>query len=110
MAQGYEPSPLGLEAAKRHRQGGLHTLALRRVDPEHPTRQWHVHAFEIDGELEIHSHYEYRPEVWPVAGESWQEAIQRAREHFRPSHGAEWGDGTTYVPGKACAEVRKIAE
>jgi len=98
--RGYEPSPLGLEAAKQHPDDGrLHVLALRRVDPDHPRRQYHVHGFTHPDGIELHSHYELRADPWPVGGGSWGDVRGRLRDHYRAEWGATWGDGVTYIPG-----------
>ncbi|UBF23482.1 hypothetical protein HRTV-28_gp44 [Halorubrum tailed virus 28] len=110
---GYETpprlGPIPLEAAKtRPGDDRVHDYSLRRVDPDHPTRQFHVHAWSVADGVELWSHYEYRPDLRPVADESWGEAYARAREHLSPSWGPEWGDGTTYVPGRADETVRDL--
>ena len=113
---GYETpptlGPIPLEAAKTRRgvDERVHDYSLRRVDPDHPTRQFHVHGWRVDDGVELFSHYEYRPEIYPVADESWPEAYDRAREHLSPSWGAEWGDGTTYVLGRADDVVRDLVK
>lgn len=115
IREGYEPTPtlgpIPLEAAKTRRgDTRTHDISLRRIDPDNPRRQWHLHGWiESDG-LNLHSHYEYRPDLRPVAGETWGEAIDRAREHLKPSWGTEWGDGTTYLPGDACPVVRRMLQ
>jgi len=102
--------PIPLEAAKTRRgvDDRVHDYSLRRVDPDHPTRQFHVHGWSVADGVELRSHYEYRPDLRPVAGETWAEASARAREHLSPSWGSEWGDGTTYVPGRADRTVRSL--
>ena len=111
---GYETpptlGPIPLEAAKTRRgvDDRVHDYSLRRIDPEHPTRQFHVHIWSVDEGVELWSHYEHVPDLRPVADESWAEAYERAREHLNPSWGAEWGDGTTYVPGRADETVRNL--
>jgi len=99
---GYEPSPLvgpvPLEAAKRHPEtGATHDLALRKVgttvddrhaaaimadDPRHT--QFHVHAFVRGGEIELHSHFEWRPDARVLDGERPADAYNRLRSHYRP--------------------------
>jgi len=112
--RGYEQPPrlagIPLEAAKTHPETGqVHDKSLRRVDPDNPTRQWHIHLFEVDGVVEVFSHYELRPDVRRVAGESLTDAYGRLQEHLRPSWGSEWGDGTTYVLGAYCDVVAELA-
>jgi len=106
----YEQSPrlfgIPLEAAKLHHEtGNVHAVSLRRVDPDNPARQWHVHLFEVDGVVDVYSHYEYRPDMRPINGESVGEAIDRLKQHKRPSWGSEWGNGVTYVLGDHCDVV-----
>ena len=111
---GYETpptlGPIPLEAAKTRRGVGdrVHDYSLRRIDPEHPTRQFHVHIWSVNEGVELWSHYEHVPDLRPVADESWTDAYARAREHLNPSWGSEWGDGTTYVPGRADETVRGL--
>lgn len=109
-AAGYEKSPLGLEAAKYRspKKEKLHSFGRRRVDPDNPRRQYHVHGFLVDGDVEIHSHYEYRPDLWPVAEESYEEARERIREHLSPTWGEEWGDDVTYVLGRHDTAVSQL--
>jgi len=38
------------------------------------------------------------------------DAISRLREHYRPTWGREWGDGTTYVMGKRCLVVDSLGD
>lgn len=96
-----------LSAAKYHPETGeLHTKTYRKVDPDNPRAQWHVHLWESFGEsieeahYEVFSHYELRPDPWPVADETWRECIQRLREHYRP--------GESYVEGYACEAVTEL--
>jgi len=107
---GYEPAPFGLESAKRNADGQLHDLALRRVDPEHPRRQYHVHGFQTPDGLQLMSHMEYRPDPVLIDDELPSDAYARLREHYRPSHGPEWGDGTTYVPGAYDDVLARLAD
>ena len=99
---GYERSPsvgpVPLEAAKRHPETGkTHDLALRKVggdaddrhaaaihagDPRHT--QFHVHGFERDGRVELHSHFEWRPDPQRLPGERWTDVYERLRSHYRP--------------------------
>ena len=90
----YEPNPLS--AAKRHpATGELHHYSLRRIDPDDRHRQYHVHLWPSSGEAptEVHSHRELRPDPSRVEGETWSEAVERMRTHYRP--------GDTYEPREA---------
>jgi len=107
-ANGYERLGL-LSAAKRKPATNIYDSgSYRRVDPENPRRQYHVHLFDGLLGTAVYSHYEYRPDLRPVAGESLREMVGRLREHYRPSWGSEWGDGTTYVMGKRCDVVDSL--
>ena len=103
QSRGYERSPsvgpIPLEAAKRHPEtGATHDLALRKVgeagddrhaasipadDPRHT--QYHVHGFEREGRVELHSHFEWRPDARRLVGERWSDVYERLRSHYRPS-------------------------
>ena len=103
QSRGYERSPsvggVPLEAAKRHPEtGATHDLALRKVggdaddrhaaaikadDPRHT--QYHVHGFERDGDIELHSHFEWRPDARVLDGERPTDAYDRLRSHYRPN-------------------------
>ena len=103
QSRGYERSPsvagVPLEAAKRHPETGqTHDLALRKVggdaddrhaaaikadDPRHT--QYHVHGFERDGRVELHSHFEWRPDARVLDGERPTDAYDRLRSHYRPN-------------------------
>ena len=112
---GYERPPrlagIPLEAAKTHPDTGqVHDVSLRRVDPDNPTRQYHIHLFEVDGVVEVFSHLEMRPDFRPVAGESLADAYERLQEHLRPSWSSHWGDGTTYVLGDYCDVVADLVD
>ena len=102
QSRGYERSPrvgpIPLEAAKRHPETGeTHDFALRKVgeagddrhaaaiyagDPRHT--QYHVHGFERDGRVELHSHFEWRPDAETLPGERPMDAYHRLRSHYRP--------------------------
>ena len=108
QSRGYERSPrvgpIPLEAAKRHPETGeTHDFALRKVgeagddrhaaaiyagDPRHT--QFHVHGFERDGRVELHSHFEWRPDPQRLPGERWTDVYERLRSHYRPG---SYGDG-----------------
>ena len=103
QSRGYGRSPrvgpIPLEAAKRHPETGeTHDLALRKVgeagddrhaaaikadDPRHT--QYHVHGFERDGRVELHSHFEWRPDARRLPGEGLTDVYERLRSHYRPS-------------------------
>lgn len=105
--------PQRLSAAKAHpsatkpfRGDELHALSYRRIPDEHPTEwtvskwrpeqcQYHVHAFEHRGKIELYSHYELRPLPSPVADERSTTAVERARTHYKPKYGTEYLRGVT---------------
>jgi len=75
--------------------------SYRRVDPNNPDQQWHIHVFERPDEqggpvTEVFSHYEYRP-LWPPS-------LRRSREHYWPDYGA------SYLQGQHCAMVSDLLE
>lgn len=111
--RGYEASPsvagITLEAAKLHPDtGNVHDVSLRKVDPDNPRKQYHIHmwrdstpqAIRLSGE--IFSHYEFRPDFERVGDESYGDMIERLRTHYRP----EWGE--TYIRGKASPVVTEL--
>jgi len=124
LQEGYERSPsvgpVPLEAAKRHPEtGATHDLALRKVggdadethvtaimadDPRHT--QFHVHAFERGDGIELHSHFEWRPDPTRLHGETWTDAYHRLRSHYRPG---SYGDGA-YLRRVACPVVKSLKE
>ena len=110
LERGYERSRLA--ALKYHPGTGAREAgSLRRVDPDHPRRQWHVHLFVRDGgAVELFSHYEYRPDPRPLAGESVRECVERLREHYRPTWGTAWTDETTYAVGRVDGVVRRLVD
>lgn len=106
---GYEKSPklmgIRLEAAKiSPHWATVHDYSYRKVDPENPRWQWHIHVWENSAHSEIYSHYEYRPDVTLIDGESVSEAIERLRTHYRPS----WGED--YLKGEMCDDVKKLVD
>ena len=77
------PTILGisLEAAKYHWDTGeVHTWSYKRVDPDNPRKQWHVHAWRNG---DIACHHEYRARMQRVGGESPRGMIDRLRMHYR---------------------------
>ena len=124
QSRGYERSPsvgpIPLEAAKRHPETGeTHDLALRKVgeagddrhaaaiqadDPRHT--QFHVHGFERNGSVELHSHFEWRPDPERLHGETWPDAYHRLRSHYRPG---DYGGGA-YLRGVHDADVATLVE
>lgn len=101
---------MSLLAALKKEPGGprYDSASLRRVDPDHPRRQWHVHLFDGPRAVGVYSHYEYRPDLTRVADESVREAVARLREHYKPTWGREWGGSTTYVLGSTCDVVGSL--
>jgi hypothetical protein len=107
-AAGYEHPPtfagIGLEAAKQHPLNqSVHDVSLRKVDPNNPRMQYHIHIWDYRPK-ELYSHYEFRPDLKVLAGETLSEAIERLRTHYRP----EWGE--SYIRGKADQTVRGLVE
>ena len=105
--RGYETSPtlfgISLEAAKYHPEtGDVHDASYRKVDSDNPHKQYHIHLWQGDGDTEIYSHYEYRPDVALVADELPSDAYDRLMTHYRPSY----ADGE-YKMGVACDVVKE---
>ncbi len=95
-----------LSALKYHwEKGAPDSGSYRRVDPAHPRWQWHVHLFELGNTVDVASHYEYRPDLRCVAGETHPERVQRLREHYRPTWDTLQDDGATYFLGDCCSRV-----
>lgn len=107
VESGYEANPLS--AAKYHPEtGAVDDRSLRRVDPDNPRWQWHVHLWTEDDATEVFSHYEYRPDFSPIGDESFAEMAQRVRVHYNP----KWDmyhddDEATYFLGRACHRVEE---
>lgn len=106
---GYERNPLS--ATKYHPgTGETHDGSWRRVDPENPRWQWHVHVWDRDrGVQDIFSHYEYRPDPVPLEDESLGEVRTRLRHHYDP----KWDlnhppHEANYFLGDACERVRAL--
>ena len=105
LESGYEPSGLFAAAKTRERDGARAVASIRRVDPDNPRRQFHVHLFEHENGTEAYSHYEYRPDPHRLDGETHADRVWRLREHLSPTWGERWGDGTTYALGESCPEL-----
>ena len=110
---GYETPPtfagIPLAAAKEHPETGrVHDVSLRKVDEDNPRMQYHIHYWiertGDEAEVEIYSHYEFRPDFKPVGEETTGEMIERLRTHYRPVYGDD------YVQGKADESVRELVE
>jgi len=104
---GYESPPtvagVPLSAVKTHPEDDTsHELTLRKVDPDNPRKQWHVHLWERDGVVELYSHWEFIPDLNRVAGETHAERVDRLREHYRPDY------GTTYRMGVADPDAKGL--
>jgi hypothetical protein len=109
---GYENPPtfLGvqLQAAKLHpKHNVIHDWSFRKVDPENNRKQYHIHAWNVPSvqKAELASHYEFRPDIAVLEGETLSDAIERLQTHYRP----EW-DTDEYVQGKADQTVRELVE
>lgn len=106
---GYEPSYLA--AAKYHpRTRRTDDGSWRRVDPENVRWQWHVHRWRRpDGSTELFSHYEYRPDLRPIAGETTDELLQRIRDHYYPRWNNQFRDeDANYFLGEASPGVEDL--
>lgn len=104
---GYEAPPtfLGvpLAASKTHPETKTtHDVTLRKINPKRPRSQWHIHIWFIEDTAEVFSHYEYRPDIEPIAGESWIDMKSRLKTHFKP----EWG--TDYLRGVSSEAVQEL--
>ena len=92
-----------LSAAKTHPvTGSIHDLTLRKVDPNDNRRQYHVHAFRMDSMAAIASHYELRPDLCKLAGETHEQRKQRLATHYRPVWGSD------YIRGSRCDRIDTI--
>lgn len=94
--RGYEDS--GWTAAVK----GLENYdMLERASLRHTAGRWqyHVHLFGARS-TRVYSHYEMRPDLRPLPGESLSEMKARLQEHLHPSWGRELEEGVTYVLGK----------
>jgi len=96
-----------LSAAKRHPETGkLHDVTRRKVpqsqaekartaeltcdtelaDYDHERLQYHAHLFDTPEGTDVFSHLELRSDPYPVAGETWSEAIGRLMIHYSPTY------------------------
>ncbi len=107
---GYSHNPLS--AAKYHPETNeLDDSSWRRVDPDNPRWQWHVHTWEDDTEVEAFSHYEYRPDPRLLSDESPSDMTQRLRDHYDPKWDIYYGpDEANYFLGDACPELRTAVD
>ena len=93
----------GLAALKYHPEtGNADDGSYRKVDPENPTWQWHVHIFKVDGYIEVYSHYEMRPDLTRIESETLSEMYSRLRTHYRPVY------NVTYLRGETCDEIEAL--
>lgn len=72
--------------------------SYRRLDPDDPAKQWHVHLWETDSGVDVFSHYEYKPEPW----NPWD--VERVSEHYRADY------GRTYIEGQHSEGVKALLE
>lgn len=103
----YQPNPIA--AAKFHPEtGDIDDSSWRRVDEANPRWQWHVHAWEDGERAELFSHYEYRPDPWPIADETREDMTQRLEDHYRPNKTDSYPDDeAVYFRGKACDRIEE---
>ena len=97
-----------LSAVKFHPSTGeVDDSSWRRVDPDNRRWQWHVHAWEhASGTAELFSHYEYRPDPFPLPGEDISAMRQRLHDHYYPKWSTHYSDDeANYFLGRACARV-----
>lgn len=105
---GYENPPtmfgIPLSAAKTHPDNQtVHDLSLRKVDLLRPRWQWHIHVWDRVTEFEVYSHYEMRPDMRLLDGESLTDCRNRLQTHFSPS----W-DTDEYLRGVASSRVQSF--
>ena len=110
----YESPPnvagIQLSAAKEHPHWDeLYDLTYRKVDPDNPRWQWHIHLWlcgseykDVNVYYEIFSHYEMRPDFKKIDGEDTAEMLGRLQIHYRPEY------GTDYYQGKADPVVQDL--
>lgn len=103
---GYERNDLS--AVKYHpRTGEPDQGSWRRVDPERPRWQWHVHTWWMGDRIQVFSHYEYRPDPTLLDGESFADMRVRLREHYDPTWDIEEGaTEPNYFLGRVCDRLR----
>lgn len=107
LTESNEYEPTHFEAAKYHPDtGDLHELSLRRIDACNPRWQWHIHCWSLPdrtGSFELYSHYELRPDPFPIDKESITTMINRLQEHYRPTY------GETYRQGEHCDVITELS-
>jgi hypothetical protein len=108
-SRGYGDAPrvlgIRLQATKLHPESGdVHDWALRKVSPVDESMQYHIHGWQSSAGTEIFSHYEYRPDLAALSGESQSERESRLRTHYRPT----WG--TDYIRGKRDETVSALCK
>lgn len=113
----FDPSDLGYErnhlaAVKYHpKTGATDDGSWRRVDPDHPRWQWHVHVWWDSDMGEVFSHYEYRPDLRRIGDESVWDLHQRLRDHHTPTWDRPDEQGTpNYFRGAACERILATLE
>ena len=100
----YERPPtvggVSLTATKLHpERGTVHDATVRKIDPDNPRWQWHVHLwYVVDGApgesyYEVFSHYEMRPDFKKLNGEDKSEMIGRLKIHYRPEYNVDYFQG-----------------
>lgn len=106
-ASGYERNPLS--AAKLHPETGeVDQASWRRIDPDNPRWQWHVHTWTDETTTEVFSHYEYRPDLLILGEETPSEMFDRLEMHYNPKWDTNHDAAeATYFLGKACSRVRE---
>lgn len=106
--QGYQVNPLS--AAKYHPETGeLDDRSLRRVDPDAPRWQWHIHLWEREARTQLFSHYEYRPDPRRIGGESITDMNQRIWAHYDAKWDTRYpADEANYFLGATCERVRAL--
>lgn len=110
-ARSYVPNPLA--AAKYHPETeAVDDGSWRRIDEDHPRWQWHVHIWEREtGDIELFSHYEYRPDPRLIGDESVSDMTQRLRDHYNPNWDIHHDDeDANYFLGVACPRIRQLVD
>lgn len=81
----------------------------RRVDGDNPRWQWHVHLWDEESTVEVFSHYEFRPDPWPLTDESIADMHQRLRDHYNPKWDTSYDeDEANYFLGESCDNLREV--